>query len=150
MEIKNYPNYLIYDDGRVYNKKYNRFLKPWKDRKGYYNVQLSKNNEKKSIRIHRLVGLHYLPKIEGKDYLDHRDGDKINNNLNNLRWVTNQENCNNYKKIHKDNTSGFKNISNHGKSFRFIKVIYGKYYTKNHKNLNELLWHKFAFLLINI
>jgi len=148
MEIQDYSDYLVYEDGRVYNKKYNRFLKIQKHNAGYYYVTLSKNNEKKAFLIHRLVGLHYLPLVEGKNYIDHIDGDKLNNNLNNLRWVTNIENSNNYQKIHKDNTLGFKNISPYRNGFIFEKTIYGKRYRKYHKNLNELHWYKFVFLMI--
>jgi len=149
MEIQDFSNYLIYDDGRVYNKKYKRFLKLVKNKDGYHVVNLSKNNKNKTITIHRLVGLHHLPLVEGKDFIDHRDGNKLNNHINNLRWTTNQENCNNYKSIQKNNTLGFKNISPYRNGFRFQKIIYGTRYEKYHKNLNELLWYKFVFLIIN-
>ena len=42
MDIIGYENYLIYNDGRVYNKKYNRFLKQATDHSGYKYVNLSK------------------------------------------------------------------------------------------------------------
>ena len=149
MEIQDYPDYLIYDDGRVYNKKYNKFLKPQKNEKGYERINLCKNNKIKNFKIHRLVGLHYIPKVEGKDFIDHIDGNKLNNHVNNLRWTTHQENCNNYQKIRKDNTLGLKNISPYKHGFQFQKIIYGKRYTKNHNNLIELLWFKFVVLIIN-
>jgi hypothetical protein len=148
MEIQDYPNYLIYDDGLVFSEKSNRFLKPVKNnRGGYHVVNLCKNGNHKTFLINRLVGLHYLPKVQGKDYIDHIDGDKSNNHVNNLRWVTNQENLNNYQKLRTNNTLGLKNIIRYRNGFRFKKIIYGKRYTKNHKNLNELLWFKFVFLL---
>ena len=149
MEIQGYPNYLIYNDGRVFSKKRNIFLKPGKDRGGYYFVRLCKNGIPKNFLIHRLVGLHYIPLVEGKNDIDHIDGDKLNNNLNNLRWTTHEENTNNYQKIRKDNTLGLKNISPYKHGFQFQKIIYGKRYTKNHNNLIELLWFKFVVLIIN-
>jgi len=148
MEIKDYPKYLIYDDGRVYNKKRKIIMKTGKDKKGYERVGLSKNGIKKKFNIHRLVALHYLDKIEGKDYVDHIDGNKLNNNVSNLRWTTNIENCNNYKSVYKNNTSGFKNISKHQNGFLFQKKIYGKLYSKYHKNLNELIWYKLVILIL--
>ena len=150
MEIQDFSNYLIYDDGRVYNKKYKRDLKPGKNKyTGYYQIILCKNGKKKLFRINRLVGLHYLPKVEGKDIIDHINGDKLNNHVNNLRWTTKIENCNNYQKLSKNNTLGFKNISQYKYGFKFDKIIYGKRYYKSHENLNELIWFKFVFLIIN-
>ncbi len=148
MEIQDYSDYLIYDDGRVFSKKSNKYLKPQKMKIGYYNISLGKSEPK---YIHRIVALHYLDKIEGKDYVDHIDGNKLNNNVNNLRWVTHIENDNNYKSINKNNSTGFKNICFHknGNGYLFQKIIYGKKYYKFHKNLNELNWYKFTFLLIN-
>ena len=150
MEIQGYPDYLVYNDGRVFSKKSNIFLKPQNNGIGYYQIILRKNNKVKSFRIHRLVGLHYIPKVEGKDFIDHIDGNKLNNHVNNLRWTSRIENNNNYKSIQNNNTSGFKNISPHINGFQFHKTIYGTSYQKYHKNLNELLWYKFAFLILNI
>ena len=137
MEIDGYENYLIYNDGRVYNKIRNTFLKQQLNIKtGYYNVGLSKNDKRKNFTIHRLVGLHYLDSIEGKRYIDHIDRNKTNNNISNLRWCNHSENminvgikCHNklgYKYIHKTkfNTYRFvlhrQNI-NHSKCFKTLE-----------------------------
>jgi len=92
MDIIDYPNYLIYDDGRVYSKKRNIFIKQTLNRHGYYKVDLYKNGKGKTFLIHRLIALHYIPKIEGKYMIDHIDRDKSNNHINNLRWVNRSEN----------------------------------------------------------
>ena len=42
--------------------------------------------------IHRLVALAWLPKVEGKNYVNHKDGNRLNNSISNLEWVTQQEN----------------------------------------------------------
>ena len=95
MEIKDYPNYLIYDDGRVYTKNQRKgFLKPML-RKNYLRVKLCNNDTKKMFLIHRLVALHYIPNPNNKPQVDHIDRNKLNNHVSNLRWVTNQENQDN-------------------------------------------------------
>ena len=51
MEIQGYNKYLIYDDGRVYNKKYKRYLKYGKDKDGYLRVCLSKDGKQKIMKF---------------------------------------------------------------------------------------------------
>jgi hypothetical protein len=148
MEIQDYPNYLIYNDGRVFSKKSNIVIKQVKFG-DYENISLFKNGKQKLFKLHRLVALHYIPNPENKSDVDHIDGNKLNNHYTNLRWTSHIENMNNYQRLSKNNTSGFKNICYHKtyKTFQFSKNIYGKSFTKKHKNLNELLWYKFVFLL---
>jgi len=86
MEIQGYENYLIYEDGRVYNTKYDRFLKP-SICNGYLRYHLSKNGKMTNMFSHRLVGLHYIPNPNNHAQIDHIDRNKQNNNVNNLRWV---------------------------------------------------------------
>ena len=109
MEIKDYENYLIYNDGLVFSKKRNKFLKPNLNQYGYYQLSLCKNNKKKTFRIHRLVALHYIPNPQNKLEIDHINRIKTDNRVENLRWVTHSENNLN-KDLIITNTSGFKNI----------------------------------------
>ena len=102
MEIKDYPNYLIYDDGRVYTKYYKKFLKPMLRKKGYCRVALSNSENRKKFLVHRLVALHYIPNPNNKPQVDHIDRNTQNNHVSNLRWVTNQENIDN--RIYTSNT----------------------------------------------
>ena len=108
MEINDYPNYLIYEDGRVYSKKRKHFLKPKVRKDGYSQVILSKNNKVYCRTIHRLVALHYIPNTDNKPQVDHIDRNKQNNNISNLRWVTHQENQDNRDLI---SNTGEKHIS---------------------------------------
>lgn len=61
----------------------------------YLSVNLNKDGESKSRRVHRLVGLAFIPNPANKPQIDHIDGNKLNNTYINLRWVTEKENCNN-------------------------------------------------------
>lgn len=92
--IKGFEDYLITEDGNVYSKKYGkiRLLKQQYHRKGYKVVTLSKKNIKKTVKIHRLVAEAYLQNNLNKEQVNHIDGNKENNHVNNLEWVTQSEN----------------------------------------------------------
>ena len=123
MEVKDYPNYLIYPDGRVYNQKFSRFLK-FRNCRGYKRVVLYKENKSRSLQIHRLVAEHYIPNPNNKPQVDHINRDKGDNRVINLRWVSPLENSQNKSKT-KSNTSGFKNITYHNrdKRWQYFKTI---------------------------
>lgn len=85
-------NYSISTLGRVRNDKRNNFLKPCLV-SGYYTVSLAIAPQKtKKYRINRLVAEYFIPNPENKEYVNHIDGDKLNNVLDNLEWVTPSEN----------------------------------------------------------
>ena len=114
MEIIDYPNYLIYDDGRVWGMKTKgraeRFMKQSLNEDGYYRLSLTNNNGTKKFRTHRLVAQHYIANTHNFTEVDHIDGEPSNNHFTNLRWCSRSINCMN-RKIFKTNKSGFKNIS---------------------------------------
>ena len=97
-DIKGYEGlYQINKKGEIKSLKkkhrtYDTILKPKKTKDGYYEVTLYKNGKPEYLRVHRLVAINFIEKIEGKDVINHKDGNKINNNVNNLEWVTIQEN----------------------------------------------------------
>lgn len=76
---------------RYHNTSF-RLLTPRIQQNKYLMVTLSKNNIKKQISIHRLVALTFIPNPENKKCVNHIDGNKQNNILTNLEWVTNREN----------------------------------------------------------
>jgi hypothetical protein len=82
--ISGYPNYQISNQGRVKNMKYDRIIGT-RSTTGYACVQLGRCSQKKYI--HRLVADAFIPKIPGKDSVDHIDRNRLNNNINNLRWA---------------------------------------------------------------
>lgn len=85
--------YLIYDDGRVYDVKLQRFKKPIENKKGYLRYSFYIHGKDKKFFIHRLVLSSFNP-VEGMENLqvNHIDGDKKNNKLENLEWCTQSEN----------------------------------------------------------
>lgn len=62
------------------------------DKDGYFRVYLSKNSKKKQHLVHRLVAQAFLENEEGKPCVNHIDGNKQNNYVSNLEWVTRSEN----------------------------------------------------------
>jgi hypothetical protein len=94
MEINGYPNYLIYNDGRVYSKYYNKLKKSYQCKKGYCRLNLYNGKEKKFL-VHRLVALHYIPNPNNYPEVDHIDRNTQNNHVSNLRWCNREMNCNN-------------------------------------------------------
>ena len=59
---------------------------------GYAHVQLHKNGNVKSMRVHRLVAMAFLPNPNSKPHVNHLDGNKHNNHFTNLEWCTPSEN----------------------------------------------------------
>lgn len=74
---------------KIYNEQ---LLKPQEDKDGYLRVSLSKENTKKRFFIHRLVMIAFTVNERNLPVVNHIDGNKQNNKLTNLEWVTNSEN----------------------------------------------------------
>lgn len=101
--IKGYNNkYYITKDGRIYISNYRNtgVAKEMRPRiiSGYYALGLespnstSENRIQKIHKIHRLLAEHFIPNPENKPCINHKDGNKLNNSLDNLEWVTISEN----------------------------------------------------------
>jgi predicted DNA-binding WGR domain protein len=92
-------NYLVSNFGRVKSLRTNKILKQTTDRNGYLHVCLCTNNKRKNMMVHRLVALSYLPNPEDKPEVNHIDGNKENNRIDNLEWATSKENIDHAYKI---------------------------------------------------
>ena len=85
---------------RMERKMKGRVLSPKLDKYGYHVVLLynsDSNGDRTYITVHRLVALTFLSNPDNKPQVDHKDHDKLNNNLSNLRWVSAKVNSENAK-----------------------------------------------------
>ena len=105
-DIKNYEGcYQVSNDGKIKTvsrliKRKNkgdfilksRILKQLKNNKGYFNIRLCFNNIKKSFTVHRLVANAFIINFKNKPQINHINCIKSDNRIENLEWVTNDEN----------------------------------------------------------
>ena len=89
--IEDFPNYSISRDGVVMNNETGHVLKMHKDSGGYLSVKLPSLQQ----RLHRLLAKAFIPNPENKECVDHINRNKLDNRLENLRWATKSENCQN-------------------------------------------------------
>ena len=106
--------YQVSDMGRIFSCRRNIYLSPGLISAGYLNVILQKNANRKNKLIHRLVYEAFVGHVKN---IDHKDTDKQNNNLSNLRV------CN-----------SIQNSGNKRKSKNSISKFKGAYYQKRTKN----------------
>ncbi len=92
--IKSMDKVIIRKDGIKYIKR-GTMLKPSINTSGYLQIGLSKNGIRKPFRIHRLVAIAFIPNPYNKPFIDHINTIKTDNKVENLRWVTREENANN-------------------------------------------------------
>lgn len=69
-----------------------RIIKTSIDAKGYHRIRVTIEREKKGFKLHREVAKAFIPNPDNKPQVNHKDGNKTNNSVANLEWVTNKEN----------------------------------------------------------
>lgn len=93
--IDGYSDYWVSSIGEIYSTKSNKFLKLKVGVNGYIEVCLFNNNDRKYLRVHRLVAQAFIPNPGNKPCIDHINTIRDDNRAENLRWVTPVENSNN-------------------------------------------------------
>ena len=93
-------SYQISDKGRIFTKRrldgnrliYGRELHPIVTQDGYLKVGLTKKGETKKFYLHRLVAQHFICNPNNLPQVNHKDGNKFNNDVSNLEWCTKEQN----------------------------------------------------------
>lgn len=92
-DIPGFSNYLATTDGLILHKNTLIQVNTRLDKDGYPRVTIKDNNGNKLTRfVHRLVAITFIPNPYNKPQVNHKDGNKLNSNVDNLEWVTNSEN----------------------------------------------------------
>jgi hypothetical protein len=102
--------YQVSNLGNVKSLKFNKqkILSKCLNPNGYYTVTLSKKGQTKNMLVHRLVCISFIENEDNKPQVNHIDYDKKNNNVDNLEWVTQEENNNHYLSYGFEKKFGFK------------------------------------------
>lgn len=85
--------YQVSNKGRVRSLRRGKIISQGTNR-GYYRVQLYKNGERNDFQVQRLVATAFIPNPENKPEVNHINENKLDNRVENLEWVTHEENVN--------------------------------------------------------
>lgn len=86
--------YSVSDSGEVMSKRTGKVLKPNHDKYGYLYYVLCVLGQRKTIKAHRLVAMAFIPNPEKKPTINHKNGIRDDNRVQNLEWATNKEQSN--------------------------------------------------------
>jgi hypothetical protein len=93
MKFKAYNKYDVYEDGRIFSNNLKVFMSPFLDtQKRYLYIDLFIDGKKERWAIHRLVAKMFVPNPNNLNVVGHIDADTLNNNADNLKWITQKEN----------------------------------------------------------
>lgn len=94
-QIDDFPMYYITSFGRVWSMYSQKFLKATINKRGNHRREVINLGRKNRFYVHQLVANAFIPNPENLPEIDHIDGNGLNNHVDNLRWVTHQQNMKN-------------------------------------------------------
>ena len=84
--------YQVSSWGRIRNAETGTVLKPYQNKKGYFKVGLSFGGKSVKKRVNRIVAMAFIENPDNLPQVNHKDGNKQNNSVSNLEWVTDGRN----------------------------------------------------------
>lgn len=90
--VEGFDLYMVDPYGRVYSLYKKKLLKPYTSSFGYWKLVLYNEDEKVNKKIHRLVAAAFIDNPDTKPQVNHKNGNKKDNRVSNLEWVTTKEN----------------------------------------------------------
>ena len=107
--IKEHPRYEISETGIIRNRSNKKIKSQYVGSTGYYMVSFSYNNKTKPQRVHRLIANTFIPNDNNLKFVNHIDGNKLNNEISNLEWCTHSHNMKHAFETGLINNTGVKN-----------------------------------------
>lgn len=98
-----------------------RFMTPCKDRCGYLFIRLTKNGKRKTKMLHDVIGEAFIPNPNNLPEINHKDENKLNNNLDNLEWCNRQYNNNYGTRTQRASQKAYKKVYKYDTNMEFIK-----------------------------
>ena len=140
-EVEGYTHYLVSDEGYVYSKLKGDLLSTLPNKQvGYLQVSLWKNNVGSSHYVHRLVAKAFIPNPLNLPQVNHIDGNRQNNHVTNLEWVTCSENSSHAVR------TGLRTYTNRLTKDEFIECLYSVIEGESYIALSERVPYKVPFL----
>lgn len=100
--IKGFEKYEVSNTGKVRNAKTKKIINPYVSKEGFFTINIYNNDKKRERKfIHRLVAETFLTDFETWQVVEHKDQNKLNNNVNNLEWVNKGNSISFNKGVHK-------------------------------------------------
>lgn len=100
-DVRGWEDYTIDTNGNVFSKRKNKYLKQTVNKYGYCKVTLQKNKFRKMFSVHRLVANAFISNPNNLPQVNHIDSNRVNNNVENLEWVTAKDNTQHAIKNHR-------------------------------------------------
>lgn len=122
-----FANYVIYEDGTIINSKTRKVVNPQIASSGYLAVTLKHGNSTKRVYIHRVIAIWFVENPLKLKYVDHINRNKLDNSIDNLKWVTSSQNSKNKEAYKKQKLPPFNELLNliNIKTYKEIAHIYG-------------------------